>query len=128
MKRFLVLFLLFFVSSGLAPVRSQNPNAQNPCQTDRNVWVSHAIEEMRSIRIGMTRKQLLGILTTEGGVSTRLTRTYVSRECPYFKIDVEFKASGEMEKDREGHLIQAESGDDIIATLSKPYLDFSISD
>jgi hypothetical protein len=45
---------------------------------------------METIKTGMTRSTLLTVFTTEGGLSTVSHRTYVSRECPYFKVDVEF--------------------------------------
>jgi len=76
----------------------------------------------------MTRKQLLKVFAEEGGLSTRLQRTYVSQECPYFKIDVEFKAVGRPNRDEEGRVTVVEDDRDIIAKVSRPYLQFSIVD
>jgi hypothetical protein len=76
---------------------------------------------MGTINPGMTRERLLTVFTTEGGLSTRHHRTYVSRECPYFKVDVEFKAVGQPNWDEEGD-------QDVIVSMSKPYLQFSIAD
>jgi hypothetical protein len=89
-------------------------------QSDHVPWVGETLKRMVTVKPGMTRAALLTVFTTEGGLSTRLQRTYVSRECPYFKVDVEFKAVG----------VAAASEDsrDIIVKVSKPYLQFSIID
>jgi hypothetical protein len=50
----------------------------------------------------MTRKDLLRVFTTESGISTALRRTFVDRDCPYFKVDVEFTAVGRPNRDRDG--------------------------
>jgi hypothetical protein len=47
---------------------------------------------MKSIKPGMTRADLQKVFTTEGGISMRVQRTYVYRNCPYCKVDVEFEA------------------------------------
>ena len=46
---------------------------------------------MQTIEPGMTRKELLEVFETEGGLSTGLQRTFVSQDCRYCKVDVEFK-------------------------------------
>ena len=95
---------------------------------DHVAWVAEALKRMETIRPGMTRKALLTAFTTEGGISTRLRRTYVSRDCPLFKVDVEFQAVGQPDKDEHGRVTLAESGQDIILKISQPYLQFSILD
>ena len=57
-------------------------------------WVAQVLKRMQTIRPGMTREKLLTIFTTEGGLSTPLERKFVSRDCPYFKVDIEFQAVG----------------------------------
>lgn len=52
----------------------------------------------------MTRADLLKVFTTEGGISTGLHRTYVSRDCPFFKVDVDFRAVGRPDRDGEGRV------------------------
>jgi hypothetical protein len=83
---------------------------------------------MESIKPGMTRKDLLDVFTTEGGLSTGLRRTYISQECPYFKVDVEFEAAGRPSRDREGRVTLVEDDRDVIVKVSRPYLQFSIMD
>lgn len=99
--------------------------------TQANVlWVAEALKRMLTIKPGMTRERLLTVFTIEGGISNRLGRRYVSRDCPYFKVDVEFKpAEGVDDRDADGRLIF--SGDyerDVILKISQPYLQFSIFD
>jgi hypothetical protein len=76
----------------------------------------------------MARGELLEVFTTEGGLSTGLHRTFVSRECPYFKVDVDFKAVGWPDRDKDGRVTLEEDSRDIIVRVSQPYLQFSIVD
>ncbi len=86
------------------------------------MWIAASLKTMQTIKPGMTRWELLKVFTMEGGLSNRLHRTYVLRECPYIKVDVDFKAVG-----REGDLLW-ESPDDSIAAISRPYLEWSVMD
>jgi hypothetical protein len=52
----------------------------------------------------------------------------VSRECPYFKVDVEFQAVGRPDRDGSGRVTLVEDGRDLISKISKPYLQFKIAD
>ena len=76
----------------------------------------------------MTREKLLTIFTTEGGFSTPLERTFVSRDCPYFKVDVEFQAVGRPTRDSDGRVTSVEGSQDIILKISQPFLQFMIAD
>jgi hypothetical protein len=97
-------FLLAVFLSGAAIVSSSSPNNlknpahQQPCSQERKEWVGQTLQKMQTIKPGMTRKELLEVFETEGGLSTGLQRTFVSQDCPYFKVDVVFEADG-----REGH-------------------------
>jgi hypothetical protein len=64
----------------------------------------------------MQRKDLLNLFTTEGGLSTAHRRTYVLIECPYIKVDIQFKAGS------------SESNEDLIVSMSKPYLAWGVMD
>ena len=74
-------------------------------------WVSNVLLLIITIKPGMTRSDLLRIFTTEGGLSTRTRRTFVLKQCPTIKVDVEFS-------------ISPTEADDKIAQISKPYLDY----
>jgi len=82
-------------------------------------WISEFLRRSKSIKAGATRGELLKVFTTEGGISARTWRTYVYKQCPYIKVDVEFKA-----EDDDKH----ENAYDIITKISKPYLEWSIMD
>jgi hypothetical protein len=91
-------------------------------------WVTKVLERMQTIKPGSTRKTLLTVFTTEGGLSTGLHRTFVSLDCPYFKVDVEFKAVGRPDRNEDGRVTMGEADEDIILKVSTPYLQFSVSD
>jgi hypothetical protein len=91
-------------------------------------WVAKLMEKMQDIKVGDTRKNLLRAFKEEGGLSTGLERTYVSQDCPYFKVDVQFHAIGRPDRDSDGRVTLVESDDDIISSLSRPYLAYSVLD
>jgi hypothetical protein len=101
---------------------------QGQPRTEHLAWVSDVLKQMQTITSGMSRERLLTVFTTEGGLSTGLQRTYVSRECPYFKVSVEFDAVGRSNRDDAGRVTLVEDNRDIIRTISRPYLEFSIMD
>jgi hypothetical protein len=83
---------------------------------------------MLAIKPEMTRADLLTVFTTEGGLSTGLNRTFASRDCPYFKVDVEFQAVGRSSKDDQRRVTLTEDSRDIIVKISRPYLAYGIGD
>jgi hypothetical protein len=107
---------------------AQSLSAGEPASPQYTAWVGRSLKQMQSVKVGMTRADLLKVFTTEGGLSTGLRRTYVYRECPYFKVDVECKPVDRPARDAAGRVTLVESGDDLIKSISKPYLGWSISD
>ena len=83
---------------------------------------------MRTIKPGMTRGSLLETFTIEGGISTALRRTFVSKSCPYVKVDVEFQAVDRPDRDSKGRVTLADDELDIIVKISRPYLEFAHAD
>jgi hypothetical protein len=77
---------------------------------------------------GMSRAQLLAVFTTEGGLSTALWRTFVSRDCPFFKIDVTFRRVAPSPAPPGPNELLEERETDVIASVSRPYLQFTIAD
>jgi hypothetical protein len=110
-----VLLSAAFVSSG--SIRAARPEGQRSSREDHIDWVAGALKRMQTVNVGMTRDDLLKVFGMEGGLSTRSHRTFVSRDCPYFKVDVEFRTVG-----RAGD----EGRQDVIVKISRPYLQFSI--
>jgi hypothetical protein len=95
---------------------------------DHSAWVAHVLTRMETIKPGMTRQDLLDVFTTEGGLSDGLRRTFVSRDCPYFKVDVQFAAVGRPARDPDGRVTLAEDLRDVITQVSRPYIQRTIMD
>lgn len=77
---------------------------------------------MRSIatlKPGMTRRDLLRVFTTEGGIFPRKKQRYVYRHCPYIKVEVDFSPLDAAE---------GPNPDDQIVTITQPFLEYSIMD
>jgi hypothetical protein len=89
---------------------------------ERTKWISKVLRQIGKFKPGMRRRDLLKVFTTEGGLSFRTQRTYVYAQCPYIKVTVHFKASGD-----EGATID-EDPDDIIESISQPYLQWGVYD
>ena len=104
-------------------------SVQSPPQSqEQTEWIAHSLKEMQTVKVGMTRADLLKVFTTEGGLSTGLNRTYVYRQCPLIKVDVEFEPVGRPARDGEGRVTLIEANEDVIKKVSKPYLDWGVTD
>ena len=121
------LFLLLLVSiifvGGSASFRPAQSASSDPCKQDHAAWLTQVLGKMSTIKPGMTRWDVLHVFRaeegaprlfrTEGGPPAGLQReTFVSQDCPYFKIDVEFKP-------------EAVANRDVIVKVSKPYVQFA---
>jgi hypothetical protein len=109
-------FLTILCVSAVAQSESQQPALQ--VDRDHTAWLADVLNAMQSIKVGMTRSDLMKVFTTEGGISTTSQRTYVYRQCPYIKVDVKFAASSRHE----------EHPTDKIVDVSRPYLAWSVMD
>jgi hypothetical protein len=115
------------IGGGNALFASPSIGNDHPSQ-NHVAWVTEVLKRMQTILPGMTREALYQVFATGGGLSTRLQRTFVSRDCPYFKVDVEFQAVGRPNRDEDGRGTLVEDGKDLILKISIPYLQFSIMD
>jgi hypothetical protein len=106
--------------SAAVPGRQRSPHGG--LKQQHAAWVLQSLQRMEAVKPSMTRANLLNVFRTEGGLSNPLSRTYVYRECPYFKVDVEFGPVGRPARDADGRVTQTESGADVIKKISKPYL------
>jgi hypothetical protein len=128
-RRFFLVVLLSVVAiSASRTIPPAYSTIQKSCSQAHQAWVTDILQRMETIKPGMTRAELLKVFTTEGGLSTGLQRTFVSRDCPYFKVDVEFKAFGRPDRDPDGRVTLVEDNRDIIAKVSRPYLQFGVKD
>jgi len=128
MQRRRALALLTSAVMGTEMLSARPTGKEGQCSHGHVAWVGEVLTRMQTIKPGMTPKTLLSVFTTEGGLSTGLRRAYVSRDCPYFKVDVEFHAVGRPDRDESGRVTLVEGDDDIIVSVSKPYLQGSIMD
>ncbi len=122
MKRKLVVAPLLAAATVICLGVTSKQCARPAAKEDHVKWIADSLKEIQTVKAGMTRDQLLRVFTTEGGLSNRITRTYVYHKCPYIKVDVQFKPVG-----NEGNLLE-ERGEDVIAGVSRPYLGWSICD
>jgi hypothetical protein len=89
--------------------------------------LDQVLKDVSSIQAGMTRAELLRVFTTEGGLSTRDAQQYVYRRCPYIKIIVRFRQPADAGPDWSGAPDEEWTGD-IIESISKPFLEYSVTD
>jgi hypothetical protein len=118
-QRLRVFVLLVGIAIGGAGSFQGSPQGRSP--QDHTAWVADALQRMLTVKQGMTRGDLLQVFTTEGGLSSPWERTYVSRDCRYFKVDVKFQPV-------DGQVTSTEDRHDVIRTISRPYLQFPIGD
>ena len=123
-RRRAVLLLAGATVGGGNILQAISMQGQDQASQTHTAWVTEVLMRIETIQPGMTRKVLLTVFTTEGGLYTALHRTFVTRDCPYFKVDVEFQAIGRA--DRDAVLVEGE--EDVILKISRPYLQFGHSD
>lgn len=111
--------IAFLCVLAIGPV-AQSEFPRDPAQIDKEhtAWIVEVLNAAQTIKVGMTRSDLMKVFTTEGGLSTTSQRTYVYRKCPYIKVDVMFAASNRDE----------ELATDKIVKVSQPYLAWSVMD
>ncbi len=122
---------LVALTLGCAGTASSRPSSTHntndmPTLDEHQDWVTRSLRHMESITVGMTRRQMREVFVTEGGLLTG--RTFVYKDCPYFKVDFEFTYARSPVHDADGRVTQDESPDDVIATRSRPYLQLPIAD
>jgi hypothetical protein len=121
-RRLMVLVVLSIivigVSASFRPAQSATPQ---PCTQDHAAWLKQVLERMDTVKPGMTRWDLLQVFRTEGarqtfrmeGAPSVSRETFVSQDCPYCKIAVEFQTTF------------GGGNRDVILKVSKPYVQFS---
>ena len=115
MNRIVFAIALFLAATSFA--------AKQTTDTDKEhtKWIARVMDSIQTIKPGMTREDLSRVFTTEGGLSFRLRRTYVYKECPYIKVNVEFEAAANPSDYRE-------MPQDKIVKISMPFLQYSVAD
>lgn len=123
-KTFLFVILLYAFALIVAAQSVQDSRKSE----EHTKWIAESLIEMKTIKAGQTRGELLKVFTEEGGISTVNNRTYVYRKCPNIKVDVQFESFGQTKIDAEGNQRLIEDNRDKIKSISKPYLEWSIKD
>jgi hypothetical protein len=92
-----------------------------PCE-DHAEWLTKILREIKTVKPGMTREDLLKVFAEEGGLSSRFQRRYVHRAAPIIKVDVKFDINEpEANSSRE-------DPKDIIRQITAPFLEWPIMD
>jgi len=113
---------LCLASKSSTPASRAQRTLEDQASQEHIAWVTQALDRMLTVKTGMTRTDLLKVFTGEGGLSTRWRRTYVYRECPLFKVDVEFTPLERTARDSGGRVTLVESERDVIKSISRPFL------
>ena len=81
-------------------------------------WLIDRLTEVESVKVGMSRAQLLQVFMPDGGLQRITPERYVLRSCGLIKVQVEFRFP-------EGTSPENPPADDelTIASISKPYLE-----
>jgi hypothetical protein len=98
------------------------PSSESRGADEHTKWIAKSLKEIQRVKVGMTRDDLLRVFKEEGGISNRMWRRYVYRDCPYIKVDVEFEPVGEPENKL------SQNPRDKIIKISKPFLEWAIVD
>jgi hypothetical protein len=111
-----------FVFLGMLAIGAVAQSELHPNRTqidkEHTAWIADVLNAAHTVKVGMTRADVMKVFTTEGGLSTTSQRTYVYRQCPYVKVDVRFAAAS---RDKE-------LPTDEIIGVSRPYLAWSVMD
>jgi hypothetical protein len=121
MSKFVALMLVLFATSAAMLTQELGIDTRSDLEIDREhtQWIDQVMQTIAAIKPGMTRRDLARVFTEEGGLSTRTHQTYVYRQCPYIKVEIEFSA---VDRGRD------KSPDDKIVQVSRPFLEYSIMD
>ncbi len=92
-------------------------------QEMRNKWMDKTLRQIETIQPGMHRRDLATLFRPDGGINPIGNQErYVLKECTMIKIDVSFKAPDETSP------VQHKNPDDVIESVSKPYLQYPTMD
>lgn len=119
MKRRIGIFGILVVAAMIALLALPRPApAQN--SLSRNEWIGRALREMETIQPGMKREALDKVFVPSGEVSTPAQGHYNYKDCPYFRVDIDFTVAN----GADGKPV-ADPGD-AIAKVSRPHLEWPV--
>lgn len=90
---------------------------------ERTKWLAKVMGQIAAIKPGMYRKDLATLFRADGGLTFfGQSSRFVYKECPLIKINVEFKRPAEKAPPKW------DDPDDVIESISKPYLEYPFAD
>ena len=117
MKKLVAIACLWMMFSATTLPQSRPEPHASRIDNESTEWIANALRSMQTIKVGMTRSDLMKIFTTEGGLEfkdeTTSRRTYVYRKCPHIKVDVTLAIANPA----------VDLPSDAITEISRPYLD-----
>jgi hypothetical protein len=116
--------LAFLAASPASFVNAQKPaNAQQSNQSSQCCSiVSDALEAVGRIKKDMTRADVAKEFLQEGGLFSREQTVYTFKMCPYIKIRVTFSPDPNYKGFSDG------SPRDVVRSVSKPFIEYGVSD
>ena|ERR1019366_8657870 len=108
----------------VALLRAQAEAPRAHPDTDRAKWVEKCLRDFESIKTGMTRGEIEGKLSTDGGIQSVSPVRFAHPACGYFKIDVEF----EFKRDAADQNRAIQGNGDKATRVSKPYIERPFND
>jgi hypothetical protein len=91
---------------------------------ERQKWVWDCLKDFRSIKPGMTRREVQMRFPMDGGLHSASLMRFVHPQCECFKIDVSF--SFKRNPEDQNRAICAP--DDPVTEVSKPYIELAVMD
>ncbi|MDQ3817391.1 MAG: hypothetical protein M3362_06840 [Acidobacteriota bacterium] len=118
LKTLLVLGFLFLSIGTIAVSPSNRSEAsQNPRQ-----WLEERYKEATSIKVGMSRAELMKVFEEDGGLQRIPASRYVLKSCPMIKVEVAFDVEyGQAYREKPDEELK-------IKSISKPYLEYMNTD
>lgn len=119
MRRVGLVAVLLITTLGVLAQAAEIDRPDLKIDREHTQWIDHVMRAIATLKPGMTRRDLLRVLTTEGGIFTRKRQRYVYRHCPYLKVEVDFSPLG---------AAQEPNPDDQVVKISRPFMEYSIMD
>jgi hypothetical protein len=113
----IVCALLIGANCGAQTMRLSEENGKH-CK-----WLSERLQEVRSVRPGMTEAQLLKVFYPDGGIQHFQPQVFVLRSCYMIKVDVTFDLPEGFSREN-----LPPPNDVRIKSISKPYLEYPHAD
>ncbi|HEV2221749.1 MAG TPA: hypothetical protein VGR84_01975 [Candidatus Acidoferrales bacterium] len=110
---------------GLFAVTEPGLRQNSVKQQDSCAVVKEALNNSLHFKVGMTRREVEKYFSPDGGLqffsTTGSTTRYVYLKCEFIKVNVSFKSAVHGSRN-------SRSPDDIVESVSKPYLEYPVAD